>query len=314
MDDLSIVFAEVADALHIGATSIVEKDYYVIELLRLLQPLHFDSHQLVFAGGTALAKAGIRLNRMSEDVDIKLVPQADFLAKSRTQRKFIRKEVIQHITQQIECSALFQFDDQMPHITLDEYRYHELSIRYPQIFKQAPCIRPFIKLELIEADLLEPIDLRSLSSFVCDLTEKGSSVSGFPCVTILSTLAEKIVSLLRRTAMIARDPSRADDVALVRHLYDHARIMQTLEIDFVALTKLINVVIAQDVERFGRQHPQFVENPRQEMQFGLENIRLNPIHQQRYTEFVAPMVFGDTEVTWQQAYTRFENSIHQVLS
>lgn len=46
-----MIFADVADALGIGATSIVEKDYYVIELLRLLQPLIFETHQLVFAGG-----------------------------------------------------------------------------------------------------------------------------------------------------------------------------------------------------------------------------------------------------------------------
>lgn len=32
---------DVADALGIGATSIVEKDYYVVELLRLLESLEF---------------------------------------------------------------------------------------------------------------------------------------------------------------------------------------------------------------------------------------------------------------------------------
>ena len=32
---------------------------------------------LVLAGGTSLAKANIQLNRMSEDVDIKIVPKPD---------------------------------------------------------------------------------------------------------------------------------------------------------------------------------------------------------------------------------------------
>ena len=53
MPDLEIAFSEVADALGIGAISIVEKDYYVVELLRVLQPLQFESHKLVFSGGTA---------------------------------------------------------------------------------------------------------------------------------------------------------------------------------------------------------------------------------------------------------------------
>ena len=81
MPDLTTTFVEVADALGIGATSIVEKDYYVVELLRLLQPLQFESHRLVCAGGTALAKSSIDLNRMSEDVDTNLVPNAGIFGK-----------------------------------------------------------------------------------------------------------------------------------------------------------------------------------------------------------------------------------------
>ncbi|EOG6956861.1 nucleotidyl transferase AbiEii/AbiGii toxin family protein, partial [Yersinia ruckeri] len=53
MDDLTKLFPDVADALGIESVAIVEKDYYIVELLRLLQPLAFDTHQLVFAGGTA---------------------------------------------------------------------------------------------------------------------------------------------------------------------------------------------------------------------------------------------------------------------
>lgn len=99
MDDLTELFPDVADALGIESVAIVEKDYYIVELLRLVQPLAFDTHQLVFAGGTALSKAGISLNRMSEDVDIKLVPAADFSRNfSRNQRKNIRKDIIQAVS------------------------------------------------------------------------------------------------------------------------------------------------------------------------------------------------------------------------
>ncbi len=46
MDDLTKLFPDVADALGIDSVAIVEKDYYIVELLRLLQPLAFDTHQL----------------------------------------------------------------------------------------------------------------------------------------------------------------------------------------------------------------------------------------------------------------------------
>ncbi len=36
MDDLTKLFPDVADALGIESVAIVEKDYYIVELLRLL--------------------------------------------------------------------------------------------------------------------------------------------------------------------------------------------------------------------------------------------------------------------------------------
>lgn len=42
MDDITTLFPDVADALGIESVAIVEKDHYIVELLRLLQPLAFD--------------------------------------------------------------------------------------------------------------------------------------------------------------------------------------------------------------------------------------------------------------------------------
>ncbi|MBE0963978.1 nucleotidyl transferase AbiEii/AbiGii toxin family protein, partial [Escherichia coli] len=111
-----------------------------------LKPLVFDTHQLVFAGGTALAKSGVALNRMSEDVDIKLVPKDAFQALSRTQRKNTRKEIVQAVSSAIASSGVFNFDDDYPKVTRDEYRYNDIPVRYPQRVVQAPCFRPFIRL------------------------------------------------------------------------------------------------------------------------------------------------------------------------
>lgn len=46
-----------------------------------------DTHQLVFSGGTALAKSDVKILRMSEDVDIKLIPLEKFVALSRSKEK-----------------------------------------------------------------------------------------------------------------------------------------------------------------------------------------------------------------------------------
>ena len=99
MSDLTTAFADAADALGIGTTSIVEKDYYVVELLRVLQPLQFESHQLVFAGGTALAKSGIDCKPDVGRRRHQSGARAGFPINSREQRKTIRKRIVSAVHQ-----------------------------------------------------------------------------------------------------------------------------------------------------------------------------------------------------------------------
>jgi predicted nucleotidyltransferase component of viral defense system len=101
-------FIEVSDALQMGNPAIVEKDYYVVALLKLLSVFSFDTHLVVLSGGTALAKSGIKTHRMSEDVDIKLIPQDIFEELStRNDRKKARKQIYQKVINAIEDSNLF---------------------------------------------------------------------------------------------------------------------------------------------------------------------------------------------------------------
>ncbi|MHA3104003.1 nucleotidyl transferase AbiEii/AbiGii toxin family protein [Acinetobacter sp. ANC 3791] len=311
MSDIKNLFTDVADALGIGATSIVEKDYYVVELLKILQPLKFDSHDLVFAGGTSLAKASIQLNRMSEDVDIKIVPKSEIVL-SRSQSKVIRKQLFQQIQEEISKSVFFNIEAKP--IVNDEYRYIELLIRYPQTFNQSPCLRPFIKLELVETNLLEPFEKRNITSFVYDLTQQGCVVDSFPCVTIASTSIEKLVAILRRTAAFARNAERVYDESLVRHIYDYFKITYGKSQNFVYLADLAAKVIKMDIQRYGRQHTLMVEEPVMELLFGLDELGQNPLYKERFNNFVTPMVFGDEKVTWEQAYSHFADSVQSIFA
>jgi len=71
----SSLFADVADALGLGNAAIVEKDYHVVQLLQQIASLELQYHQIVFAGGTALAKSSVKTFSMFEDIDLKLVPK-----------------------------------------------------------------------------------------------------------------------------------------------------------------------------------------------------------------------------------------------
>lgn len=243
MPELTSLFPDVADALDIESVAIVEKDYFVVDLLRLLKEIKPETHTLVFAGSTALSKAGISLNRMSEDIDIKLVPTENFMQNGRDKRRKIRKEIVQIITDVIHNSDIFSLDNENARITRDEYRYNEISVRYPQTFAQVPCLRPFIKLELMESTLLEHPESRDIYSLVTELTGKGTPVTAFPCATILSTQAEKLISMMRRTAAHLRNPEQQDDEFLVRHIYDNYCIVREKGVNVPVLKNFVQICI-----------------------------------------------------------------------
>lgn len=83
----SSLFLDIADALGISSPAIVEKDYWATQLLKEISQLTPEGFQLVFSGGTCLAKAHQNTFRMSEDIDIKMIPNAATLAQSKNQQR-----------------------------------------------------------------------------------------------------------------------------------------------------------------------------------------------------------------------------------
>lgn len=174
MKKLKNQFLEVSDALSLGNPAIPEKDYWIVALLAQLVTLNFDTHQMVFSGGTALAKSNVRIFRMSEDVDIKLIPTTIFNSLSRDKRKAKRKALLEEIENLLtHQSSNFSIEEK---IVRDEYRYIEYQLRYPQQFSQAPCLRPIIKLELIETILPLQAEYRSIQSLVSQLYRQTQEV------------------------------------------------------------------------------------------------------------------------------------------
>ncbi|HFQ5216714.1 TPA: nucleotidyl transferase AbiEii/AbiGii toxin family protein [Vibrio vulnificus] len=289
MNALKQQFLEVSDALELGNPAIIEKDFWVVALLAELAKVSPEYHQMVFSGGTALAKSNVKILRMSEDVDIKLIPNQAFDELSRAKKKAIRKEWVNEIEQEITHSERFTVETRS---VRDEYSYVEFELRYPQQFSQVPCLRPIIKLELIETIPLLDVESRSIQSLVAELYQQPHEVSSFDCVSVYATLVEKIISMLRRTMSVKRNTERSDDVALVRHIYDVHCITKLTMSELNSIDGLFKAVLEEDIARFGNQHAEFVANPKQELQLGLKELEENPIFRQRFQDFVTPMVFN----------------------
>jgi len=309
----SSLFVDVADALGLGNAAIVEKDYYVVQLLQQIAVLELPYHQIVFSGGTALAKSAVKTFRMSEDIDLKLVPKPEFVAlTSRNAKRSARKNVKKLIESTLKQSKTFSIE-QDPTV-LDEYRYFCFDIRYPQQYQQAPCLRPFIKLEFIESELLNAPESRSIQSIYAQMLKAELEINKIACAAIIETQAEKLISMMRRTASVARNNARDDDETLVRHIYDTYHIQLEQPSDIEQLGTLVAKAISIDIERYGNQHPQMRNSPIDELRFGLQLLIDNPIFLARYNNYVSPMVYADTQVSWTKALEVFVQLSNAVLT
>lgn len=308
----SSLFVDVADAIGLGNPAIVEKDYYVVQLLRLISVLELEYHQMIFTGGTALAKSAIKTYRMSEDIDIKLIPNQAFCnLTSRSAKRKARQLIKQHIESLIAQNDTFSIEEQAS--VKDEYRYFSFEIRYPQAHQQAPCLRPFIKLEFIESDLLNESESKSIQSIYAEVLKFDIEINKMACAAILETQAEKLISMMRRTASVARNHERDDDVMLIRHIYDTYHIQRAQPSDIKSLAKLVAKAIELDVERFGNQHQQMVKSPIDELRFGLKLLTDEPKFEERYNRYVSPMVYAEKPVSWDDALAGFKTLSNQVL-
>jgi len=295
------LFPDVADALGIGSPAIVEKDVYAVHLLSQISQLSSEAFELVFSGGTSLAKSHRNMFRMSEDIDIKLVAREEMTAgMSRTALRAARKEVLIQLEKIIGFSEHLQLDPAAGVVKRNEYRFAEFTIQYPRSQRSVAALRPNLKLDVTASELFEPFVACSVSSLYAEILQLPPEVPSFPVVGLNSTICEKLVALLRRTAHFNRDPSRKDDKTLVRHAYD-LHMLASAGYAENTLRNLISEVVRVDVTQFGRQHTQFLSNPFTELRYGLTCLFTNPIHRKRYEFFIGPLVYHENPATWDEA-------------
>ena len=50
-----------------------------------------------------------------------------------------------------------------------------------------------------------------------------------------------------------------------------------------------------------------------ELNYGLQLLASDPIHEQRYTQYLSPMVYADNPVNWKDAFSTFNILVNEVL-
>ena len=251
-----------------------------------LPPLDAAPFDLVFAGGTALARAHRIIRRMSEDVDFKIVPKASApVSRSALRRQLDRLRPKVSATLQ---AAGFAFDKSAAWAR-DEGQYAVWMLPYTGGGGEG--LRPTIKVELNYAPLRCATVTLPVRSFVAEALDRPPEVPAVACVSIVETAAEKLVSPTRRTAMELTGVSRDPDPTLIRHVYD-LHMMRAL-VDSASVADLARGIAENDAAQFANQYPAYATDIAGETRKAVDALRSAPLYRERYAQFLAAMVYGE---------------------
>jgi hypothetical protein len=140
---IDAVLAEVSVGLL--TASILEKDIHVTDALQALMSMQFVGTSLVFCGGTSLSKAYRLIERMSEDVDLKVVLDESGLLSASAQKRYF-SQLKAAVAQVI--SGLGFVEDANERLARNENRYFASRWQYAPQYPHDTSLRPYLSLEL----------------------------------------------------------------------------------------------------------------------------------------------------------------------
>jgi len=288
---------------------VVEKDYYVTQVIHALSDIQNEYFRLVFAGGTCLAKAHKIVDRMSEDIDFKIqIKNNQNFSRSRLIKEL--KEFRAQIKSSLVISGLTTTED----TARNEGKYQRVILQYPYTYPISRTLRPDLLIEFTLSDIRISVENLSVKTIIEDVLKETTLFTPpqTPCVTVDETAIEKWVGLTRRIIAIERgyDP---DDKTLVRHIYDLNSIKQANKINanFFALAKTI---ITGDAKQFKNRHKEYSANPSAEILESLAILKNKPIWKEHYQTFLSEMVYdSSTAIEYEKAIATIEDISAKVI-
>jgi predicted nucleotidyltransferase component of viral defense system len=300
----------------------LEKDYFVTEVLALIRSMPPNpDFRWVFCGGTSLAKAFGIVQRMSEDLDFKLMPSHAPSVRSKSQ---LRRQLSACADQ---VMAALEQAGYGPHAvtrrSMDSNAYTVLEIEYESAYAKPSTLRSRLLLKINHTTRICVTEKRPVG-LLLDLLISGhyKDPIEIECASLRDTLVEKCVAFPRRLAQHLANTSPTQtlskdsgwDTALVRHIYDVHQMLQSdpamAQAD-KALIQTVEDVIAQDAQEFAAQFPGFASNPWAHIQNALSWAEASPVLAAQYQAFVADMVYAPPEQipTYRQALDVFSQAL-----
>ena len=278
--------------------------------------------QLAFAGGTCLSKAHRLIERMSEDIDIKVVleevPDGYALPKGQSDRARLG-DIQAKVCDQLESAGftLTVVEDESNPVSRDNRRYYCLAVDYgPEFTDISGVLRPQLKVELIHRHPKLELQMRDFG-YLVDRFIGRESVERVEllCISIAETLAETVLSLLRRCTWYWDNYQRGDfDTALVRHLYDVWRINTSSPEALDAAAEVFEALVLKDAEEFKGQNPDFDADPYSVLRRALARAATDDGLRKNFDQRLIPLLFAEDKPSFVICVSSFNAVAETLLS
>jgi predicted nucleotidyltransferase component of viral defense system len=275
---------EVQRQFGLQTQALVEKDWFVVRALAAITSADQGPFQLVFQGGTALSRAHRLIERMSEDIDFKIVAAAK---QPRAAYRRLRAEITRAL-----LSAGFEFDpkNEAHCRVMYESTYTLFQLPYAPLAERDDALRAEIQIEISSWPMRRPAVDRTVTSFVAEAYKHAPEVPAVACADLAENAAEKFVAVTRRAGAQFAGVRKKRDPTLVRHIYD----LHMLErhVDPADVAALASIIMQDDAQSRGNQFPAYGENPLRETLKAVEGMAADPAFADEYADFVGRIVYG----------------------
>jgi len=238
-DEKQTIFVQIGIKLNIHPAA-VEKDWWVVQTLNLLQSMEVAPHT-VFKGGTSLSKAWNIIEPFSEDIDLALDKQFLGIDECSTvkqvkklrsaTRKYIYKTFIPELQAKFNNAGYTDVIVELNEEEGENLEPVQISVFYESCTEESSYTTHSVKIEIGSRSLREPFTNRAFSSLVGEhYPDKpfADSPISVPTVNPERTLLEKLF-LLHEEFQKPAEEIRIN--RLSRHLYDVEKLMSTEFID-----------------------------------------------------------------------------------
>lgn len=311
-DQIELIDAVIAEgAAGDISPGVLEKDVHVTDALEALMRLSHDHVRLAFCGGTNLSKAHHLIERMSEDVDIKVVLDDDH-GLNKTRLRAHLSELKDKVAEKLVGLGFEEMADKRR--ALNDNRYFASHWTYASHYDHDASLRPYLSLELTVRTPRHGTVNKPIGYLVNKLAGQPTPRLHLDCVTIEETLSEKVISFLRRYSQNRAGEMRQSwDKALVRHIYDvycihlqDSSVLPRAGLQFKAL-------VDYDVVEFGKQYEAFAKDPKQVLFDALAQAETDAQLQDEYQQHLLPLVFGRVRPSYPEAFQVFKHCAESLL-